>query len=79
MRAKRIGKKGGWGRRKVSEVEGRWVGWLPGVAIATLEGFGAAHQNLGATPWLPTRVVGGGFVPPPTTSKEGCVLEMSNT
>ena len=36
---------------------------LPGVAIATLEGFGAAHQNLGATPWLPNLVVGGGFVP----------------
>ena len=28
---------------------GEWVRWLPGVAIATLEGFGAAHQNLGAT------------------------------
>ncbi len=35
------------------KVERRWVRWLSRVAIATLEGFGAAHQNLGATPWLP--------------------------
>ena len=35
---------GGCGRRG-----GWWVWWLPGVAIATLEGFGAVHQNLGAT------------------------------
>lgn len=32
--------------------EGKWVRWLPGVAIATLEGFGAAHQILGAMSWL---------------------------
>ena len=59
--------------KKVGEVEGRWVGWLPGVAITTLESFGAAPRR-----GCPTWVVGWGVVPPPTTSKEGCVYEVLN-
>ena len=44
--------------------------WLPGVAIATLEGFGAVHQNLGAT-YVAAQpgLLEGHYMPPLTTSK----------